>query len=262
MQGVDRVVRLGVTSGHVGAGRLPVFVDNPLRRWLEPRNHLRSRPIAWNRRTRRSRRSRKPAITFAVFNTCSNDDHSRRSKHRRLSFFAIFATFCSRDPSTSISGSSHERASRQPLGRSLPSRLFVRGFIDLRRRAGAEFVPVHRDVTLVPPTRRAHFMSSTTSGDSLGGRHDALGLGREHGRTKRTRSLDRVVRLGPTVRHREAARLVENQKPSLTPRSRPAEHVHPPDRSVQDVINESPRSYPRCSWHASVHTKPARRRQY
>jgi hypothetical protein len=204
-------------------------VDKPLRRWLGRRNHLHSRPIPWNRRTRRSRGSQNPAMTFAVFNPCSNDDDSRRPKHCRLPLFAIFATFCSRDPSSSISGSSHERASRQPLGRSLPSRLFVRGFIDLRRRAGVGFVPVHRDVTLVPPARRAHFMSSTTSGDSLGGRHDALGLGREHGRKKRTRGLDRVVPLGPTVRHREPLKARRKPKtksdpakpPSLTPRSRP-----------------------------------------
>ena len=174
-----------------------------------------------NRRTRSSRRGRKLATTFAVFNTCSNDDHSRRSKHCRLSFFAIFATFCSRDPSTSISGSWHERASRQPLGRSLPSRLFVRGFIDLRRRAGVEFVPVRRDVTLVPPARRAHFMSSTTSGNSLGGRHEALGLGREHGRTKRTRGLDRVVRLGPTVRHRELLKARRKPKTKSDPAKPP-----------------------------------------
>jgi hypothetical protein len=32
-------------------------------------------------------------MTFAGFNTCSNDDESRRLKHCRLSFFAIFATF-------------------------------------------------------------------------------------------------------------------------------------------------------------------------
>jgi hypothetical protein len=41
-----------------------------------------------------------------------------------------------------------------------------------------------------------------------------------------------------------------------------AEHTHPPDRSVQDVIHESPRCYPRSTWHASVQTKLACRRQY
>jgi hypothetical protein len=41
-------------------------------------------------------------MTFAVFNTCSNDDESRRLKHYRLSFFAIFATFCSNVFSGSI----------------------------------------------------------------------------------------------------------------------------------------------------------------
>ena len=30
-----------------------------------------------------------------------------------------------------------------------------------------------------------------------------------------------------------------------------AEHPHPADRSVQDVINESTRSHSRCSWHNS-----------
>jgi hypothetical protein len=196
-------------------------VDNPLQRWLGRRNQLRRRPIPWNRRTRRSRRGRKMAATFVVSNTCSNDDHSRRPKHCRRSLFAIFATFCSRDPSSSISGSSHKRASRQPLGRSLPSRLFVRGFIDLRTRAGVEFVPVHRDVTLVPPARRAHFMSSTTSGDSLGGRHEAPGLGREHGRTKRTRSLDRVVRLGRNVRHCEPIKARRKPKTKSDPAKPP-----------------------------------------
>ena len=34
MQGVDRVVRLGVTSGHVGAGRLPASVDKRRQRWF------------------------------------------------------------------------------------------------------------------------------------------------------------------------------------------------------------------------------------
>ena len=33
------------------------------------------------------------------------------------------------------------------------------------------------------------------------------------------------------------------------------EHMHPPDRSVQDVINEPSRCYPRCSWHETIHTR-------
>ena len=41
-----------------------------------------------------------------------------------------------------------------------------------------------------------------------------------------------------------------------------AEHMHPPDRSVQDVVNESSRCYPRCSWHDTIHTKTVDRRQY
>jgi hypothetical protein len=41
-------------------------------------------------------------LNHAVFNTCSNDDESRRLKHCRLSFFAIFATFCSHVFSGSI----------------------------------------------------------------------------------------------------------------------------------------------------------------
>jgi hypothetical protein len=42
------------------------------------------------------------ATTFAVSNTCSTDDESRRLEHCRLSFFAIFATFCSHVFSGSI----------------------------------------------------------------------------------------------------------------------------------------------------------------
>jgi hypothetical protein len=64
-------------------------------------------------------------MTFAVFNTCSNDDESRRLKHCQLSFFAIFATFCSRVFSGWISGSADERTRLGPLGRSLPSHLSV-----------------------------------------------------------------------------------------------------------------------------------------
>jgi len=41
-----------------------------------------------------------------------------------------------------------------------------------------------------------------------------------------------------------------------------AEHVHPPDRSVQDVINEPSRCYPRCSRHETIPTKTADRCQY
>ena len=53
-------------------------------------------------------------MTFAVFNPCSNDDHSRRLKHCQLSFFAIFATFCSRVFSGWISGSADERTKLGP----------------------------------------------------------------------------------------------------------------------------------------------------
>ena len=33
------------------------------------------------------------------------------------------------------------------------------------------------------------------------------------------------------------------------------EHMHPPARSVQEVINEPSRCYPRCSWHETIHTR-------
>jgi hypothetical protein len=77
-------------------------VDNPLQQWLGRRSHLRTRPIPWNRRTRRSRRSRKLAMIFAVSNRCSSEGDSRRLKHCRLPLFARFATFCSNVFSGSI----------------------------------------------------------------------------------------------------------------------------------------------------------------
>ena len=132
-------MQLGVTSGHVGVSRLPVSVDKRRQRWLGPRNQIRRGPIPWNRGTRRSRRSQKLATTFAVSNTCSNDDHSRRSKHSRLSLFAIFATFCSRDPSSSISGSSHGLTTRLTSpGHSLlpppvPYQILIEGAIEPHR---------------------------------------------------------------------------------------------------------------------------------
>jgi hypothetical protein len=44
----------------------------------------------------------KPAATFAVFNTRSNDDVSPRLKYCRFPLFALFATFCSNVFSGSI----------------------------------------------------------------------------------------------------------------------------------------------------------------
>jgi hypothetical protein len=70
-------------------------------------------------------------------------------------------------------------------------------------------------------------MSPTTSGASVGGRHEAVGLAWEQGRTRPTKGLDRVIRLGSNARHREAVRADRKPKTKSdpakppTPRSRP-----------------------------------------
>jgi hypothetical protein len=86
-------VRLGVTSGHVGAGRLPVSVDKRRQRWLglSERSPLTTVRTMEQKETKNTR-----VVTLLQIQYVATDSDSRRLKLGRFLPFVAFATLCSR----------------------------------------------------------------------------------------------------------------------------------------------------------------------
>jgi hypothetical protein len=92
-------VRLGVTSGHVGARRLPVSVDKRRQQWLglserSPLTTARTMEQKVTKETKETKNTR--VVTLLQIQYAAPDSDSRRLKLGRFLPFVAFATLCSR----------------------------------------------------------------------------------------------------------------------------------------------------------------------
>jgi hypothetical protein len=89
-------VRLGVTSGHVGAGRLPVSVDKRRQQLLglSERSPLTIARITEQKVTEDAKNSK--VVTLLQIQYAAPDSDNRRLKLGRFLPFVAFATLCSR----------------------------------------------------------------------------------------------------------------------------------------------------------------------